>query len=1028
MSFRKPVTLLTLWFLSGLLLPIPAYGAVVRIKTTTAGATGVEAYVALVAPDASTNDPTAEAVTNEGAAEFDVPPGRYEVIVAAPGWGANAMTVFAGDRTPQSVDIELTPHGTTAGVLETEKGLPVTSARIRWAAAAITPAIGLLSDLAMRHLGDDQSSKTDENGWWSLTVPSDRMVPLLIEAPGYEPIWVLHRPTEEASANRLVLRLGSSLEITTGDGVSGVLFTLVPSEPTEVVAPDWQRAIWTRQADNQSAVWEALPPGTYRVEAHCADPLRFCVATEIGSVTVAKGERKKVRLEVPTFPARSSANAMFRLPRRIEHGEVEAFAQTSSGSVARAKHAARRTLEGVLVYVNTHAPSSDAYLLSRTHIVAAGPADGSASTSRSVELVRAEALFRITAPEHSDRPPGGRAEFRNCTHQTLVSIPFGVEDSGDVALPWPTECRSALLRFKGFAPVAIATSLRPAESKQIGVFPLSAAASIEVRAVRSPDLTPAARAVVRVMSLREPADIVFAERTASDDGTVIIDDLPAEEDLTVEARDAESALSGSARVRLEAGTRTRIDPLEIPLPASLTVVPRFTSPFRDAFPDSRVLAIHIRRTAEDEASKTLRQNLRDEDRVHFDSIAPGLWSLVAVVDVGGLGQPLELESVELAAGQHREVDVTVEPDVFRGRLLSRGRGVAANVSVADPPGPGRIRRRFRTKPDGTFTIVLPQAGLYEVDVRFRQEHPAIDLGEVAFDDPLREIQLRVPDAEVEIHARVGEGPAIGAKVTARQLRNRGGGGVFELTAAAPGQTDADGKASLKLAEGKWLIEVNHAEANRRGERLVAVGASGTETVVIPLEEKAVVDGVIRDPIGGAAAGARVNCLFLIAAHTPHSATALTDQDGRFSIDLPSALRDRVRCSATSGAGGVAVFTATAGGSVDVLLPPVSGSLVIEDWPARLASGAYWLMTPDGQIVDLSAVAGHLGKNWTVLAVPRLAAGTWRLIRADDTSAWVMVLRGLGTAMPAITEFSLGQGEIKRIRLQDDVTHETSERQ
>lgn len=604
-----------------------AWGAVVRVTTTAKGADAVEAYVALVAPDGSWNAPAAEALTKNGAAELHVPPGRYELIAAASAWGADVVTVFASDNNPQSANLELVPHGTATGLLETEEGLPMAAARIAWARAAIIPEAGVLSARAMRHLGRAESTQSDDNGWWSLAVPSDRTMPLLIEAAGYAPAWLVNRPTDEQTTHRIVLRRGSQLEVRT-KADSDVLVTLVPTEAEQVVPDDWQRAVWTRSLEGGRAIWESLQPGTYRIEAYSADPLRFYPVTDIGTVTLATGEHRVLDVEIVPADEPRVEYIAFRLPRRLEHPQIEAFARTAGGSVQRARHSVRRTIEGTLVHVDTNVAPSETYLLSQTHVITAGAAGGSPSAGRATELLRAEASFRVTVPEGVAAPAGGTAEFRNCMRQRVVSIPFNVERSGAVVVPWPTECSSAVFGFSGYAPVAIAASLRPSESKQFGAFKLTAAASATIRVVRRPGLTPAGRATVRVSSLREPADVVFGERMAGEDGRVLFDGLPAGEELSVEASDADSELSGSVTVTLVPAVVTAVD-VEIPLPGSLIVTPRFESAFLDEFPEARVVAIHIRRSVEGEPVKTHKRDIKGDPEVSFESIAPGVWNVIA---------------------------------------------------------------------------------------------------------------------------------------------------------------------------------------------------------------------------------------------------------------------------------------------------------------------------------------------------------------------------------------------------------------
>jgi hypothetical protein len=91
-------------------------------------------------------------------------------------------------------------------------------------------------------------------------------------------------------------------------------------------------------------------------------------------------------------------------------------------------------------------------------------------------------------------------------------------------------------------------------------------------------------------------------------------------------------------------------------------------------------------------------------------------------------------------------------------------------------------------------------------------------------------------------------------------------------------------------------------------------------------------------------------------------------------------------------------------------------LIVEDWPAVPAPERFWLLGADSSVVNLAMVARMLGMRGTPLTIPRLAAGSWKVVRVDTLEQFSMLATGRGSLLPVVAKADLQPGELKRIHI------------
>jgi hypothetical protein len=975
------------------------------------------AYIALVAPDCPMWRPTAEAIAPFGSTTFHVSPGSYTAYVGAAGYQDQLRTIRV--TTARELRIDLEPSVPVSGIVVDSKGQPVRGAPVRQARLAAPRPFSQISDMARSYFAAQWTTWTDDTGRWSLPGYGNGSIPIIIEVAGLSPGFLSAATSRDVAST--VLRNGSSLRVDVERVDPELFVSLVADAPHSCEIPqEWQPRVWAKAADSNVLEWPSLPAGTYHVVARYPDPRRFSRTAVVATVSLVENQSSSARVTLPP-PVRPDPNVLaFFVADKTTTELLElrsSVTRSAAGDTDDVEHSLQAASGGTVVYLRTGASPSDLLLVTPADVIAAK--QGEMSSNESVETVispRAEATLRLrSGSDETPLPRWAMARFDSCTFGDRISFAASISPEGSLKLPFPTACHSLALQLSPFGPVIMDVELRPGETRSLGEFALELGGGVDVHVVHDPGGAAATNASVRATTARTGQPLIIAEGLANRDGKLLLQGLPTNGDILIEARDPETSLSGSVSVRLDPGKVATVDPVAIPVPAKLVVAPRLASDFRDRFPGARIRLITLDRD-DASAADSRRTSELTSDEVVFERLHPGKWHPTALVEAAETLQPVPLEDVSLRSGEERRLTALVQPAVFEGTVTSGGKGIAAMIGFAEEPSPTSVTRFARSKEDGRFTILLPFAGIYGVQVTpFDRRDSRIDLGELELSDPLRALHLQLPDGVLLVRVKRHDRPLAKATVTALLRRSSLRGGVAEIVTTRP--TNANGEATVDpLPEGKWVVEARDLESGERAQQSVDLVRNDAATVELQLAGTAVLGGFVHDPKGLAVPEARVDCLFLGAGNLPQTTRAETDLTGHFTIDLAAPFPATLHCGVATPAGAIAAYDTPPTGSADFVLPADAASLTLADWGRKLVRDVYWLVADDGRLFSLSWAAGRFGQLWSPLNIPRVPAGSWKIVRVETLDQWIRLGTAGGNAISPMVELQLEPGEKKTIQL------------
>ena len=957
---------------------VAAADVAVTVRVRPAG----QAYVALVPMWRPASRPIAETIAERGVATLRVPPGAHQLIAGARGFetGSQTVSITAGARN--EIAIELRPLTRVAGRVFGPDGTPIAAARVATVNGAIPPPLGFFSELATRYLGAQWSTTTGQDGAWTLMLPA-ATVPLLFEASGHAAEWRHYRPADPAALD-VVLQRGAALTVTLDRTDAAMIVTLLRDGDSGIPA-DWQPKIWARRATSRTLTWDSLPAGTYTIYAKYPEPRWFMQRAErLASVAVPAQEAVRVALPAARQPAGEVAVAFIETLTRHELGEIEG------------EHFVEETLGGTAIHLRADG-DVPSFVTTADRFIAI---EETGTPRRTSLHPRAGVQLHLRpAGDDLQLPPSGSATLRDCAKGKRVMVPVEIRRDGFARFTAPAQCRSTVLAIEPFEPLLFEAPLR-AGDQSLGDFIVRAAGSADVRVVREADGAVIDGATVRALAVSDEhpdrATLVVAEAVTGEDGWARLRGLPGDRGLRIIA-ESDGRTATSDEIRVEPRGRAVVDPLPIAEPATLVVEARLSDAFRARFPKARAGTLFVRPADVHRREGERRQaNFGDDAApLRFERLAPGTWQLEAIVAVAGVFSVVRLDDVELRAGAVRNLAVTLEPNVFSGTITAAGTPVAARIHVEDA---GRALS-FNSDANGAFHIALQKPGVHRVDAALlARQTDTIPLGDIAFTDPSRPIELRIPETgSVVVAVRNGGRPA--ANVVVRAWRRDANGSRDERT-SRNATTDARGERRFEDLLGTWTFAAADGERHRGAEKSITVQAGERATVALDLRPANVIDGTVRDAAGVPLPRARIDCLFLGASGQPSTAGASSDGQGNFAVELLAPPAAPVLCSVIAPSGAVDAFRAEAGRPVDVRLPAGTAPAHLPEWSGR---DELWLAAPDGRVIRLAAVASRLGRLGQPLTIPALAAGPWRLVRSESVAHWLALAAGSAASLPVVRE-------------------------
>lgn len=980
--------------------------------------------MALTPRDAPLSRPLREVISPTGVADLTVPPGSYLLTAVADGLGTDYRKPVVIRPRAAPIMVSLSPEFKVNGLVTDAEGNPISSARIAHASAVPPPPIGTLSLAAIKAFGARLHTTTDANGNFQMVVSTSRLTPLLVEAPGYAPVWVVYDPAgpQRNQVVDVTLRKGSSLKAILDRIDPEAVISVAPkTQNGQSVPAIAQSRMWGREATAGIVTWDSLPPGDYRVMATFPNPVRFATPLEVGNVTLTLGASAELRVKLPPTPAPQSTYTRFFVPAATLP-VLHAFARKKGGGLEEARHSDEETAGGKVIYIAGITSPTDAYVTTETELITAsarrpGPNRQSFAAAQTTRVPRGDGKLHVNVPEGVTMPASAVQQLHDCTEGETITLAANVGPQGNIEVPLAVPCKVVTLQFENFAPLTLATSLEQGDRKWLGDHPLVPASTAEIHVVWEQSNTDAAGVVVQAM-VRRGTDvrlIAVAEATANDEGRAVMKNVPAGEDVTFQARDPKTNLVGTAVARLEPGQRTLIDPLPIPELASLTVSPELDSDFKAEFPAAQILGITImRENSQPIERKTVNFDKEITEGV-FQEIAPGRWTMTVLVNVDGSKELLDADAVTVDSGDDKHVAPQVKPLIVHGQVLSGGEGVAASLSVGDAPGPNAIRRRVYTEEDGTFKVILPHSAIYYVQAQRISTGIQVDLGPLLFDGSLLRIDL--PEGVLRVNVTRGGVPLGEAQVVAvNRIDNPDGSGVWSVTRRM--KTDGAGTATLKgLSPGVWAVQASAPDDGGVAAKDATIAATGRADITLDIDESNVFEGIVRAANGMPAASASVECVFP-ATVTLQSARGDTGSDGRFEIHLPKPAPQFLQCGVTTVDGTISAFRSKVTRTAELQMPPSGGALTISDWGQRVIPDRFWLVSNDGALFNLSWVARKVGRMGAPLVISRLPAGHWTIVQVLSTAQLFALGHGTARSLPSVAELTVQPGQSTTITIQN----------
>jgi hypothetical protein len=1010
----------------------------VRIKVhvqDTGGAAVRGAYVAVVPEWRPWSRPLAETIAADGSAAFSVAPGIYYLSAGAKGSAiAVEGPVTVRSSSPKDFTLVLPPLRKVSGTILDEQGSPIEGARVSDLRAAIPPPLDVVSELMLQHLASEWKTTTGRDGAWTLMLPQADM-PLMFEARGKAPLLRAYHPGDEARLT-IALRKGATLRLTLDRAAPDMIVALQQDSGNNTgVMTAWQPKVWARRASATTLEWDSLPAGNYRVQAKDPDPGHFRqTPIELTPITLTAGQVSEASVILPSDASSAQHEVALFVPnipaKDFEEG-VESFGVDAIGAPRRTAHFVEDVIGGTVIHLRIDEVHKPFYAATADRFVVNDAAERDGAPEgiplRASVYPRADAHLIVRSAEKELLVPrAGTALLHQCGKVKKTDMPVEVlvpiEIAGqDLArFTAPAGCANAVLLFDPLEPVVVESPLKPGD-QSLGTHILRGAGLADVRVVSDGAFIAGATVRVKMAGDEYPERelILAGEAKTGQDGWAHLPHLPVLRTLQVTAATSSGERSDRVELRLEPRGHFVVDPLAVLKPASLTVDAKIADDFRVAFPSAQVVVTEIRPAdGRRDSSEDQQQNVRDENNPpRFESLHPGIWRVTCVVSVASTYSPVDVGEVTLKGGEDRRFSPSVKPLVFHGRILKSGGGVAARIRLVDVSDPtDGVQRFFDSVADGSFQAVLPNTGSYRVyAARLAAQGNVIPIGIVDFSDPARLIEIEFPNAAtVAVHVQSGGKPVPHSEVVA-VIRRQDAAGVE--TFPANRMTGPGGSTAFDdLMPGLWTFVARETEGHRAAEKTVDVGADGKLDVKLDLQPTPMIEGTVRDAGGVPLPYSRVDCVFAGSNGLPGGASANADSEGKFQVDIDDDSPVAAICSVTAATGAVDAFRVRSGDRLDATFAPATAALVVEDWSARWSSGAFWLASPEGRVISLSAVASSLGRAGGPLRIAAMPAGRWKVVRVVTFAQWLALCRGFADSLPAVTDVALEAGALTTIRI------------
>lgn len=393
------------------------------------------------------------------------------------------------------------------------------------------------------------------------------------------------------------------------------------------------------------------------------------------------------------------------------------------------------------------------------------------------------------------------------------------------------------------------------------------------------------------------------------------------------------------------------------------------------------------------------------------ALPPGNWTFQAVTRFPGTSAVMSKGiDATLVGGTTSTLTIELSEPLYRGRIVSRGEGVAASVTLL-PNGEAGAGYSFETPADGKFGLYLRKPGQYRANLQLVDERgirSVLFVPNIEVKSPETEIVIPLPGGRIK--GLVFDGSAtIPTRVVAQAMvaTNSGLFGVDNQVEADRGAFELD-----HLSPGWWTLRAE-SDAGLESESIAVLLAENqlVEGLELRLTRTMNVTGAIVDANGFGVPGAVISVKPKTAVPGLLNPTrsARSDREGHFRVTLPATFRASQLDIVASHSGKLATAVALADQPVVIALPSVAGGVELQLPVESNANSFERLIAPNGVLVPLAMSPVDVRGN--LRTVSGLSPGRWQYVSSNNPSdAYALIAgivpRGVRTAVfnvqPAVT--------------------------
>ncbi|HYC89398.1 MAG TPA: carboxypeptidase-like regulatory domain-containing protein [Thermoanaerobaculia bacterium] len=355
-----------------------------------------------------------------------------------------------------------------------------------------------------------------------------------------------------------------------------------------------------------------------------------------------------------------------------------------------------------------------------------------------------------------------------------------------------------------------------------------------------------------------------------------------------------------------------------------------------------------------------------------------------VVLYDGKRNVLDSRELTIAAGGG-DSTLTLHPIALEGTVKIGGNALPRASLLFGGSG-GAQKIRVKADEEGRFTVTLPRAGEWPVDVTASAESVATT-ARVTVADGDQSVAIDLPAGELSGWVR----DSSGQRLAGARVELFAGGGVLSRV------TDAEGVFRFRGVPAGALsvraTDPRNEEYSPESRVTMADGGGRIENVELKIESLRSIHGFVRSG-GVAVPGARVNAYALLGG-TAQQERVTTDLQGRFALDIPLASATVTLVVGVAGRTLHPFTVVPVEQGVEVDVAPRGGELRLR-WPAGtrpiriVFNDGVFLPLPD--LMEWARAQGRAPEGGGVV-VPNVAPGRYQMCTGPACTAGTLAIGG-----------------------------------